>query len=71
MARNPTVDAMGDPRWTSDLILSTWHMAETGHAPKAGLEHRTGESGGGFDRIGFNFPAEAGQGGSGPGRHGT
>jgi len=57
MARNPTVDAMGDPRWTSDLILSTWHMAETGHAPKAGLEHRTGASGGGFDRIGFNFPA--------------
>jgi glutamate synthase domain-containing protein 2 len=48
---------MGDPRWTSDLILSTWHMAETGHAPKAGLEHRTGASGGGFDRIGFNFPA--------------
>jgi glutamate synthase domain-containing protein 2/ferredoxin len=56
MARNPTVDAMGDPRWTSDLILSTWHMAETGHAPKAGIEHRTGASGGGFDRIGFNFP---------------
>ncbi len=39
------------------LILSTWHMAETGHAPKAGLEHRVGASGGGFDRIGFNFPA--------------
>jgi len=57
MARNPTVDAMGDPRWTSDLILSTWHMAETGHVPKAGIEHRTGESGGGFDRIHFDFPA--------------
>jgi glutamate synthase domain-containing protein 2/ferredoxin len=57
MARNPTVDTMGDPRWTADLILSTWHMAETGHAPEAGLEYRTGESGGGFDRIGFNFPA--------------
>ena len=42
MARNPTVDGMGDPRWTSDLILSTWHMAETGHAPSGGLEHRTG-----------------------------
>jgi glutamate synthase domain-containing protein 2/ferredoxin len=57
MARNPTVDAMGDPRWTSDLILATWHMAETGHVPKAGIEHRVGESGGGFDRIHFDFPA--------------
>ena len=56
MARNPTVDGMGDPRWPSDMILSTWHMAETGHAPKAGLEHRVGESGGGFDRIHFDFP---------------
>ena len=36
LARNPTVDAMGDPRWTADLILSTWHMAETGHAAHRG-----------------------------------
>jgi len=56
MLRNPSVDCMGDPRWTADLILSTWHMAETGHAPTNGLEYRVGESGGGFDRIGFNFP---------------
>jgi glutamate synthase domain-containing protein 2/ferredoxin len=61
LARNPTVDTMGDPRWTADLILSTWHMAETGHAPKAGLEHRTGESGGGFDRLDFSFPASPNQ----------
>jgi glutamate synthase domain-containing protein 2/ferredoxin len=57
LARNPTVDAMGDPRWTADLILSTWHMAETGHLPAAGLEYRHGESGGGFDCIDFKFPA--------------
>ena len=56
LMRNPTVDAMGDPRWTADLILSTWHMAETGHVPAAGLEYRHGESGGGFDRMDFNFP---------------
>jgi glutamate synthase domain-containing protein 2/ferredoxin len=56
LARNPTVDCMGDPRWTADLILSTWHMAATGHAPEAGLEYRHGESGGGFDRIRFDFP---------------
>ncbi len=58
LERNPTMDAVGDPRWTSDLILSTWHMAETGHAPTNGLEFRHGESGGGFDRLRFNFPAQ-------------
>ena len=57
LMRNPNVDAMGDPRWTADLILSTWHMAATGHVPSAGLEYRHGESGGGFDRMDFNFPA--------------
>ncbi|MCX7008855.1 MAG: hypothetical protein NTY53_16685, partial [Kiritimatiellaeota bacterium] len=56
LMRNPSTDCMGDPRWTADLILSTWHMAETGHAPKGGLEFRHGESGGGFDRIRINFP---------------
>ncbi len=56
LERNSTMDAIGDPRWTADLILSTWHMAETGHAPKNGLEYRHGESGGGFDKLRFIFP---------------
>ena len=51
LTRNPVFDCMGDARWTADLILSTWHMAETGHAPKGGLEYREGDTGGGFDRI--------------------
>ncbi len=46
--------AMGDPRWTSDLILSTWAQAETGRPPKNGLEYSKGMSGGGFDRLEFN-----------------
>jgi glutamate synthase domain-containing protein 2 len=50
------MDSIGDPRWTSDLILSTWHMASTGHVPPRGLEYRHGESGGGFDRLHFAFP---------------
>ena len=41
LARNPTADAIGDPRWTSDLILSTWHQAETGHAPPAASSSST------------------------------
>lgn len=52
---NPNVECLGDPRWSSDLVLSTWHMAETGHTPPAHLEYRVGESGGGFDKIRFKF----------------
>jgi len=47
--------AMGDARWTSDLILSIWTMAETGIAPASGLEHRVGRSGGGFDALEFKY----------------
>jgi glutamate synthase domain-containing protein 2 len=52
------MDSIGDPRWTSDLILSTWHMASTGHVPGHGIEYRHGESGGGFDRLRFAFPEQ-------------
>ena len=47
--------AMGDYRWTSDLILSTWLEAETGEPPGSGLEYRVGDSGGGFDLLDFKF----------------
>ena len=47
--------AMGDYRWTQDLILATWLMAETGRPPENGLEYRVGTSGGGFDLLDFKF----------------
>ena len=51
--------AMGDARWTADLILATWMQAETGRPPENGLEYRVGRSGGGFDALSFAFlPAE-------------
>jgi glutamate synthase domain-containing protein 2 len=50
--------ALGDYRWTSDLILSTWAQAETGRPPTNGLEHRVGCSRGGFDVLDFKFPPE-------------
>ena len=50
--------ALGDYRWTADLILSTWVQAETGQPPTNGLEHRTGNSGGGFDALDFKFLPE-------------
>lgn len=47
--------ALGDARWTPDLILATWVQAETGRPPEDGLEYRVGASGGGFDRLDFRF----------------
>lgn len=55
MQLNPNIECLGDPRWSADLILSTWHEAETGHTPPPHLEYRHGASGGGFDRIRFRF----------------
>ena len=43
--------ALGDRRWTEDLILSTWLQAE-GKDPGR-REHRVGRSGGGFDALRF------------------
>jgi len=53
---NPSIRALGDKRWTADLLMSTWYMAETGRLPKHDLEYRIGDSGGGFDRLRFRFP---------------
>jgi len=47
--------ALGDYRWTADLILSTWKQAETGKPPHDELEYRVGDSGGGFDLLDFRF----------------
>lgn len=51
--------ALGDFRWSADLILSTWTQAESARLPANGLEFRTGNSGGGFDRLDFKFAPEA------------
>jgi glutamate synthase domain-containing protein 2/NAD-dependent dihydropyrimidine dehydrogenase PreA subunit len=53
---NPSFEALGDRRWTADLLASTWYMAETGEVPYQGLNYRSGDSGGGFDKIRLVFP---------------
>jgi glutamate synthase domain-containing protein 2 len=54
-----TPPALGDPRWTDELILATWVQGQTGAPPEDGLEYRVGRSGGGFDRLGFQeLPAD-------------
>jgi glutamate synthase domain-containing protein 2 len=50
--------ALGDYRWTTDLILSTRVQAETGRPPSNGLEYRVGNSGGGFDILDFKYLSE-------------
>lgn len=58
MSENPMMKVLGDCRWTADMILATWKMAETGNlpSPEYGFAYQSGESGGGFDRLRFRFP---------------
>ena len=46
--------ALGDKRWTAELILATYEQATTGSPPN-GLEYKIGKSGGGFDRLDFKM----------------
>ncbi len=48
-----TPPALGDARWTDELILATWLQGETGRPPDNGLEYKVGRSGGGFDLLDF------------------
>ncbi|MFX1284911.1 MAG: FMN-binding glutamate synthase family protein [Promethearchaeota archaeon] len=45
--------ALGDKRWTADLILTTYEQAHTGCPPTSGLEYKVGLSNGGFDLLDF------------------
>ena len=56
---NPASTVIGDKRWTPDLLISTWYMAETGRVPPGDIEYKTGDSNGGFDRLEFKFQREA------------
>ena len=49
--------ALGDARWTDELILSTWHMSATGKVPE-NLNYKTGDSNGGFDKLEFKYISE-------------
>jgi glutamate synthase domain-containing protein 2 len=56
---NPTVETMGDYRWTPEMLIGHWHMAETGNLPDVDLEYSLGSSGGGFDKMRFRIPVAA------------
>lgn len=59
LERNPDFDVMGDFRWPPDLLVSTWYMAEFSHVPPKGLNYKTGNSDGGFDRLRIKCPPGA------------
>jgi ferredoxin len=56
LVQNPICETLGDYRWTSDLLISTWMQAETGEVPRADVEYNVGNSQGGFDKLRFRFP---------------
>jgi glutamate synthase domain-containing protein 2/ferredoxin len=59
LRKNPSFDTLGDFRWTPDLLVATWIMAETGHAPPSHYESEIGASGGGFDKLRFRYPSSS------------
>ena len=56
---NPVLETLGDYRWTAEMLIAHWEMAETGNLPTVGLEYNLGCSGGGFDKIRFRLPDPA------------
>lgn len=44
---------LGNKRWTKELILATYEQALTGDLPQNDLEYKIGDSGGGFDVLGW------------------
>ena len=53
---NPILETLGDYRWTAEMLIAHWEMAETGKLPVGDLEYNLGYSGGGFDKIRFKRP---------------
>jgi glutamate synthase domain-containing protein 2 len=47
---------LGNKRWTGELLLATYLQASTGQPPSNRLEYRIGDSGGGFDVLGWRKP---------------
>ena len=57
LGANPLFETIGDARWPADMLLATWIMAETGDVPEGEIEYQFGRSGGGFDKLVFDFPS--------------
>jgi len=60
LSLNPILDTLGDYRWTDEMLIAHWEMAETGNLPVVDLEYNLGNSGGGFDKIRFKLTDDDG-----------
>lgn len=58
MDRNPP--ALGDHRWTDELILDVWRQAGLGEDNRMESAVEFGRSDGGFDRLAFQAPSDGG-----------
>jgi len=56
---NPILETLGDYRWTAEMLIGHWYMAETGQLPYVDIEYSLGSSGGGFDKLRFRIPDPA------------
>jgi glutamate synthase domain-containing protein 2 len=56
LKENPALETLGDYRWTPEMLIAHWEMAETGNLPIVDFEYSLGNSGGGFDKIRFKIP---------------
>jgi glutamate synthase domain-containing protein 2 len=59
LRNNPILETLGDYRWTAEMLIGHWDMAETGDLPIVDVEYNLGNSGGGFDKIRFRLPEPA------------
>jgi glutamate synthase domain-containing protein 2/ferredoxin len=55
MGENLVLETLGDWRWTPQMILATWELAETGFPRQEGPGVEVGASGGGFDKLQFRW----------------
>jgi len=53
LRKNSILETLGDYRWTDEMLLGHFEMAETGNLPVVDLEYSLGNSGGGFDKMRF------------------
>jgi glutamate synthase domain-containing protein 2/NAD-dependent dihydropyrimidine dehydrogenase PreA subunit len=60
LSLNPLLDTLGDYRWTDEMLIAHWEMAETGNLPVVDLEYNLGNSGGGFDKMRFKLTDDDG-----------
>ncbi len=56
---NPVLETLGDYRWTAEMLIAHWEMAETGNLPRLAWSTAWDTPAAGFDKIRFRLPDPA------------